>query len=348
MKTVLAAGLLVLATLADRKHAEAVHATLPGKEVDVSVDLKDFKAGGKESIPGKTILIGKIQGDIVNFSFLYDEGKDMDTGAKFRDLWMRNWKLPGVRKFDANDWACLDLVEEMPVKGFHDVHYHAFRSIPGLGLHVHVSAPFKGESRNFSRNQFQDIVESIRIVDRRGEPTFPKAVGDVLEEAAKHKPDLLGWVQKQCKERPEDYAPHAALGLMAFTREDPDQILEGFGRAAELLRKKGELVDDEKFLLENAEFSMGWACYKKEQYAAALPHTQAAYQLSVQLKIRRLQGETTFALACNHALLADAGSAVQFLKEAIAIDPDYKKEAKTEKDFDRVRTNPEFKKLLGP
>jgi hypothetical protein len=347
MRSVIAAGLLLLPSFASQKHPEIVRASLPGKEVDVAVDLKGFRSAGKESVPGKTILYGTIQDGKVSFSFLYDEGKEMETGAKFRDLWIRNFKLPGVRKFEAKDWACLDLVQDMPVRNFKDVHYHAFRGIPGLGLHVHVSATFSGESRTFSRDQFQDLVESIRIVDRRGEPTFPKAVGDVLTEASKHEPDLVAWVEKRCQEQPDDYAPHAALGMIGFTKEDPDRVLAGFGRAVELLGKKEKLGDDETFLLEDAEFSLGWAFYKKEKYVDALPHTQAAYRLAGQLKIRRLQGEATYALACNLALVVDAVQAVQYLKEAIAIEPNYKREAKTEKDFDRIRTNPEFKKLLG-
>lgn len=347
MNAVLAAGLLLLPSLAVQKHPGKVQATLPGKEVDVSVELPDFRAEKSESVPGKTVLYGKIQGGKAVFSIVYDEGKDMETGAKFRELWIRNWKLPGARKFEAKDWACLDVVEDMPVKGFKNVHYHAFRSIPDIGLHVHVSAPFTGETRNFTRGQFQDIVESIRIVDRRGEPTFPKAIGDFLKESSKHEPDALAWVEDKCKDKPDDYVPHAALGMMGFTREDPDMILEGFGRAVEILGKKEKLGDDETFLLEDAEFSMGWALYKKTKYAEALPHTQAAYKLAGQLKIRRLQGETTYALACNHALLGDVPNAVQFLKEAIAIEPDYKNEAKTEKDFDKVRSNTEFKKALG-
>lgn len=348
MNAVLAAGLLLLPSFAIQKHAEKVQAKLPGKEVDVSVELKDFREEKTESVPGKTVLYGKIDGGKAFFSIVYDEGKDMETGAKFRDLWIRNWKLPGIRKFEAKEWACLDVVEDMPVKGFRDVHYHAFRSIPGIGLHVHVSSPFTGESRTFTRNQFEDIVDSIRIVDRRGEPTFPKAVGDLFAEASKHKPDLAGWIEKQCQEKPDDYAPHAALGILGFTQEDPDRILRGFGRAVELLRKKESLAEDETFLLEDAEFSMGWAFYKKEKYAEALPHVQAAYELAGKLKIRRLQGEATYALACNHALLVDAENAAKFLKEAIAIDPSYKEQSKTEKEFDRVRARPEFKKAFGP
>ena len=313
--------------------AEEIRATLPDRNVDVSIELKDYRPSGVDSVPGKTIFIGTIEGGKVNFSFLFDEGKDMETGAKFRELWRHNWKLAGIQQFEGKEWACLDLIEPMP-GGFKDVHYHAFRGIPGIGLHVHVSAVYSGEKRPFARAQFLDLVESIQILDRRSELTFPEAVGDLLAESSKHGPDTLAWIREQCRSRPDDYVPHQVLGMMAFVDEDPDGTIEGFGRSTELLGKKEPLADDEKFALEDAEFSLGWALYKQGRFDGAL-------------KIRRLQGESTYALACCHALVSDAASAVKYLKEAIALDPKYRKDAKTDKDFDKVRANAEFKKLLA-
>jgi tetratricopeptide (TPR) repeat protein len=135
--------------------------------------------------------------------------------------------------------------------------------------------------------------------------------------------------------------------MLAFIQQDVARILAGFGRATELLQKKGTLTDDETFALEDAEFSIAWAYYQKQDYAASLPHIQSAYELSGKLKIRRMQGESTYALACTHALLSNSPEALRFLKEAIDLEPRYKKEAKTDKDFERIRSNAEFRKLVG-
>jgi len=170
----------------------------------------------------------------------------------------------------------------------------------------------------------------------------------LLAESSQHGSDALAWVREQCRSRPDDYVPHQVLGMMSFDKQDPDGTLEGFGHATELLWKKEALADDEKFALEDAEFCMGWALHEKGKFADALPHAQKAYELSGALKLRGMQGESTYGLACCHALLSDAANAVKYLEEAIALDAKYRGEAKKDKDFDKVRKSAEFRKALGP
>src|SRR5262245_8004204 len=76
MDVALALAFLLVSSSADTKKPETVRATLPGKAVDVSVDLEDFHSGGPVRDPAKTILHGTIRDRVVYVSFLWDEGKD--------------------------------------------------------------------------------------------------------------------------------------------------------------------------------------------------------------------------------------------------------------------------------
>jgi hypothetical protein len=326
--------------------AEELHAKLPGLNVDVTVELEGFRSVGEESVQGKTLFYGTIDDGWVAFSLVFEEGKEVETGAGFREVWKHKWELHNLQTFEGKDWSCLDLVESV-AGGMKDVHYHAFRGIPGIGFHAHASAVYPGEKPAFTRDHFLRLVDSIRILDRRAEPEFPKAVADLLAEALKHKPDTLVWIREQGKARPDDYVPLFVLGMMALEAKDADRIVEGFGAATELLKRKSALTVEERFAWEHAEFSLGRALNEKGKFTEALPHAKLAYEQSGALKIRRLQGESAYALACCHAQLSDAPNAVKYLREAVALDASYGQAVKTEKGFDKIRMDPELKKLLG-
>jgi hypothetical protein len=52
-------------------------------------------------------------------------------------------------------------------------------------------------------------------------------------------------------------------------------------------------------------------------------------------------------MACACALLGDSSGAVANLRKAIELHPEYRQRASSDTDFDPVRSNPDFKALVG-
>lgn len=57
--------------------------------------------------------------------------------------------------------------------------------------------------------------------------------------------------------------------------------------------------------------------------------------------------EPMFQLACVYAVLGNENSALEYLKKAVGEDPDSAIRAKEDKDFEILKNNPEFKKLIS-
>jgi hypothetical protein len=56
----------------------------------------------------------------------------------------------------------------------------------------------------------------------------------------------------------------------------------------------------------------------------------------------------SFNLGCYSALARNGAAAVDFLKQAIAIDKKYADMAKTDADFESIRTTPAFRDIILP
>ncbi len=88
---------------------------------------------------------------------------------------------------------------------------------------------------------------------------------------------------------------------------------------------------------------LGWgvALGNLGRYEEAIEKYQKAVEINPKL------AEAYYNLACAYSRLNQKGEAIKNLKKAIEFEAKWKEEAKTDKDFDNLRQDPEFKKLIG-
>jgi tetratricopeptide (TPR) repeat protein len=76
-------------------------------------------------------------------------------------------------------------------------------------------------------------------------------------------------------------------------------------------------------------------------------HKKALKDCNHALKLEPNHVDALYNLACFYALENKPDDAIKYLKKAISKDEECKEEAKTDKDFDNIRNEPSFKKLVG-
>ena len=90
-----------------------------------------------------------------------------------------------------------------------------------------------------------------------------------------------------------------------------------------------------------AWYNMGLAYAHKGDYDQAI----RCYQKAVDLEPD--SHEPWYNMACAYALKKDATQAVEWLRKAIELHPEYRERARSDKDFDSIRDDPEFRAFLG-
>jgi hypothetical protein len=51
-------------------------------------------------------------------------------------------------------------------------------------------------------------------------------------------------------------------------------------------------------------------------------------------------------VACIHAVRGERGKALEYLKKAMTLNPNYKEKAKRDKDYDSLRGEKEFEEMI--
>jgi tetratricopeptide (TPR) repeat protein len=128
---------------------------------------------------------------------------------------------------------------------------------------------------------------------------------------------------------PNDPAAFNNRGNAYFRLERYDEALADFNRSL-------ELRPDDADTLSNG----GKAYTRLGRYDEALA------DFNRYLELRPDDADTLYDLACLFSLWEKTDDALAYLEKAIALDKKYCKKAKTDKDFDNIREDPRFKKLV--
>ncbi len=129
--------------------------------------------------------------------------------------------------------------------------------------------------------------------------------------------------------RPDDPATLTNRGSSYYKFERYDEALADYNRSL-------KLRPDDPTTLHNR----GSSYYKFERYDEAL----ADYNHSLEL--RPDDPDTLYNLACLFSVWGESDEALSYLKKAIDKDKKCREDAKTDKDFDNIRDDPRFKKLI--
>jgi len=129
--------------------------------------------------------------------------------------------------------------------------------------------------------------------------------------------------------RPDDPSTLNNRGTDYFKLEKYDEALADYNRSL-------ELRPDHPDTLTNR----GLAYAKLERYDEALA------DFNRSLELRPDDSGTLYNLACLFSLWGKTDDALTYLEKAIDKDKKYREKAKTDKDFDNIRDDPRFKKLI--
>lgn len=82
-------------------------------------------------------------------------------------------------------------------------------------------------------------------------------------------------------------------------------------------------------------------------YSALGKYNEAIVDLNKAIELDPKYANSYYNRARSYSKTGDVKSALQDLYKAIQLKPTYKDKANTEKDFENIRNNPDFKKLIG-
>jgi len=142
--------------------------------------------------------------------------------------------------------------------------------------------------------------------------------------------DALADFNRSLELRPDHPATLNNRGTTLHKLERYDDALADFNRSLELGPDGPDTL-----------YNRGTILLKLERYDDALA------DFNRSLELRPDHPATLYNLACLFSLRGKADDALAYLEKAIDGDKKYREMAKTDKDFDNIRDDPHFKKLVG-
>ncbi|MFN6474079.1 MAG: TPR end-of-group domain-containing protein, partial [Nostoc sp. SerVER01] len=91
----------------------------------------------------------------------------------------------------------------------------------------------------------------------------------------------------------------------------------------------------------DAYINRGVAYYSQGNY------TQAIADFNQALKLKPDDASAYYNKACAYSLKREVKAAIKNLQQAIHLDAKYRKDAKTDSDFDNIREDKQFRALVG-
>ena len=200
-------------------------------------------------------------------------------------------------------------------------------------LNLHPHDPFILFNRGVAYGQLGRYDEALADFNRALElsPNKPGSLtnrGNAYIELGMYD-EALADLNRSLELRPDDPVTVRNLGCLYERLGRYDEALTNFNRSLELR------PDDPGTL-----HSRGIVYGKLERYDEAL----ADFNRSIEIKPDN--AGPLYDLACLFSLWGKTDDALAYLEKAISKDKKYREDAKTDEDFDNIRDDPRFKKLI--
>ncbi len=322
-------------------------AKVEGQPVEVHFAAEGFEADAS-LVRGRTIAGGGLQGGAM-LTVLCEDNLPFLSGADCRE---RKKGESGFEAFAVGDVAACKLKSSLR-EGVTMTDYYAWPTTPDHLFILHASVTqTKSAKVRFDKNDFEKLVASFRVTgaaDRSG-LMFPSEVYAFRDEAARHADEQLAWVTKECAARPDDFAAHGYLGMLGLQHDDQDLVRQGYGRCAEILWALAERSPKHDQLLFQALDRESGAYFARKKYREALAVCQRLGEASAKSTHEKAQAflaQAHYNSAICHAQTGQAGPAIESLKKAIEVRPEFKDRAAQDELLKSLRTKKEFKALVG-
>lgn len=171
-----------------------------------------------------------------------------------------------------------------------------------------------------------DLNRSLQI--RPSHPSVLVNRGNTYNQLGRHK-EALSDLNHSLELRPDDPLTLSNRSIAYFYLERYEEALVDCNRSL-------ELRPDDPDTLGNRGITYGHL----ERYG------EASTDLNRSLEIRPHHPDTLYNLACLFALWGKTDDALAYLEKAIGKDKKQREDAETDKDFDSIRADPRFRKLI--
>lgn len=144
---------------------------------------------------------------------------------------------------------------------------------------------------------------------------------------------------------------HDALAAYNWSLEikpDDPTVLNNRGNTYAALERYDEAIADYNHSLELEPDNPSTLYNRGTVYSRLGRYDESLADLNRSLELRPNQPDTLYNLACLFSLRGKPNDALAYLERAIKKDKKYREMAKTDKDFNNMKDDPRFKKLIEP
>lgn len=212
--------------------------------------------------------------------------------------------------------------------------YEYARETYDIILSLNPNDPTILHSRGVTYGQLEKYDKALADFNRALElrPDSPGTLinrGNAYTELARYD-EAFADLNRSLELNPNDPAAFNNRGNAYFRLKRYDKALADFNRALELRPNDPETIRNR-----------GLTYAKLERYDETFTDFNRALELEPD------NAGTLYDLACTSSLLEKTDHALAYLEKAITLDKKYREMAKTDNDFDNIRNDPRFKKLIG-
>jgi tetratricopeptide (TPR) repeat protein len=341
---------LVLSTAvlqAAEKHA--VKAKVPKQAFEISLEIPGFKADKPDS--DRTLLIGQTASR-ATISVLCENNYPYLSG---NDCAQKHAKEDGFEMFKVGDVVCARWETTL-----HDVlkqtTWHAWPATSDFLFDIHASmmtaTKLADPGHKFAKDDFIRIVKSWRTSGRVDRSAFvwPGEAYAFRDEASKASGDQLEWVSKQCATRGEEWPAHFYLGALAEEKAEPDAMVAGYSRAADLLGAMERRNAKQNHALVESLDRAAFALAIQRKFAEATPLCLRVLDVmrnNDAPELRAFREQALYNLASCYALTSQPDKALDSLRQALQAQPSLKQRAAKDETLASLHELPAFKSLVG-
>jgi tetratricopeptide (TPR) repeat protein len=240
----------------------------------------------------------------------------------------RGWR-DVIRKAEQHVKAAEELAKKAQrfvdgIEAFHRQAEEQVRSLPTVDLSKEMSPELK--------QSLEDIRTKLDLVEALGLPLDAEAyvARGIAYYSQKNYERALQCYDRALRIKPDYALAHSNRGAALGNLARYEEALAAFDRALQVT------PDDAQ-----AHYNRGVALIHLGRYEETLAACNRA------LQIKPDHAAAHFNRACAYSRLNRKAEALADLKEAIRLDPEYKEKGRTDPDFEGLRADPEFRRLVG-
>ena len=357
-----------------------ITARIPGHEATVALDAPGFvtslaresadakapapAADGKPAADEKPAKDAPIKDERILFAGQF-------AGARIVLAWDENFPYQtaadGLARWSEEQGFTTFTVATHPACRFRDATGElVFRAYPTtnewrfeLEAHVPVSAKDAKESKNehtLDQAAFEKLLASFELTGKPSDAgrLMPPALYAIRDQSVLHADESLEWIAEQCMQRPNAWEVYYYLGTIARRRQKLELVVKGFARATELLTQMEKRTPKEEQARVGALDSTAWGWAAQRHFAEALPFVRKLLETTrpdpgVELTptVRRFREQAHYNLAVCLAQTGKAREAVEALRLALSLRPDFRERAQRDTTLRPLHEKLEFRELVG-